>query len=655
VPNAGTKQSFNFLPPWLWLWLVGVALYLPEAISETRTLLNSLYMDARNLGESGYPVSGIQHQDPLRWFRYLPDLIATTIVLVGILTVLVPHARAAYLQRRFRMEDTATSLAIKEIGDFVHENAPGIRIKSNLLRTDQLAFVYPLGYRSTGLAVFGGLVRLWRSDRKAAEATVLHEIAHYRNGDVLIVGAGSPFSAFVRYSVPLLCLTGLLAHFPVYTFFSEGLEYSKATLTTAVTGGIWQLLDIPLLLVTTLAIPVVGIWCAEFSADRAAAVAQGSPDALERVLMALHHPKSRWRWLIFRLSHPPDKVRRWLVQHRNELMGATLLLLLFPITTAVQAFLNGVFRDMTVLNPLLIVVPPIVELFGGDAGEIPYHTEWDVFASYLQQRLDARVPYWLAMAILLPLWPVAVRYGRWLLHRRRQTTTPFRPGAYKAPLLSAAIMLGLLGLYSGVARYEPPPQEWLPAGDYTLNHFNPALSISIDNGWYISTKSQMYDLAQVAPEVPAHHVIWIQNVHTVYTPTYAPSLVAANMEAGPMRDTRFHDAAPRDMIGWFKEHPYLRITHSSPIVVGSAHGEEFDASISDLYRLETGGEAVCLPLFYYGVTGDNAPFGLCNKGRVRLIVVDTGGETVVIVIAGDELNEFLPEAKHVLDSVRWGE
>jgi hypothetical protein len=334
------------------------------------------------------------------------------------------------------------------------------------------------------------------------------------------------------------------------------------------------------------------------------------------------------------------------------------------MTAAVQALLNGVFRDVTVLNPLLIVVPSIVDFFGGDAGEIVHHPEWDVFASRLQQRLDARVRYWLAMAVLLLLWPVAVRYGRWLLHRSTQAVTPFRPEAYKAPLLSAAIMIGLLGLYSEVARYEPPPQGWLSAGDYSLNHFNPALSLSIGRGWYIFPTPQMYDVAIVAPDVAARQgMIWFQNVHKVYSPTYAPYLSSARVthayrekfNKDLLSDPRYHEAAPKDMSGWFKKHPYLKTTHSSPIVIGGAHGEQFDARVSLPHRFEADNEAECLPLFYHGVTGDDDWFVLC-KSKVRVIVVDIRGETVVIVIAAptDDFSNFLRAANQVLDSVRWG-
>jgi hypothetical protein len=124
-----------------------------------------------------------------------------------------------------------------------------------------------------------------------------------------------------------------------------------------------------------------------------------------------------------------------------------------------------------------------------------------------------------------------------------------------------------------------------------------------------------------------------------------------------LSDPRYHEAAPKDMVGWLKNHPYLRTTHSSPIVVGDAHGERFDASVTVPHRLEADGEQACLPLFYYGVTGQDEWFAPCEGMVIRVIVLDTSGETIVISIIGagvDDLNSFLPKAKHVLDTVRWG-
>src|SRR3712207_3882799 len=137
----------------------------------------------------------------------------------------------------------------------------------------------------------------------------------------------------------------------------------------------------------------------------------------------------------------------------------------------------------------------------------------------------------------------------------------------------------------------------------------------------------MYDVAVVASEVPVHHIIWFQNVHTIYTPKYAPYLSSARAARAyrekfnhdVLSDLRYHEPAPRNMSGWFKKHPYLKTTHLSPIVVGGAHGEQFDARVSLPHRFEADNEAECIPLFYYGVTGDDLWFVQC-KNKVRVIV-----------------------------------
>jgi Zn-dependent protease with chaperone function len=88
--------------------------------------------------------------------------------------------------------------SLAEVSTFVKQYAPDIIIKYSTRYMPGRAFVYPIGYRQMGLAVSGQLLDLWRKDQQAAKAILLHEIAHYRQGDAYIIGAGSLLEIVIR-------------------------------------------------------------------------------------------------------------------------------------------------------------------------------------------------------------------------------------------------------------------------------------------------------------------------------------------------------------------------------------------------------------------------------------------------------------------------
>ncbi len=188
--NPLESQESRSLPPWLWFWLVVYTLTFPTLIDSLRSSLNDIF----SLEVSPVEKTIVPHFYLLYRLLNVPEVIPSLVLLLGILTIFIPWIRAAWLERHFDLtEPPSTIPALQAVSEFVHRYAPDLRIKVNLRRFDQLAFVYPLGYRTTAVAIFGGLITRWRSDRQAAEAILLHELAHYRNGDTLIVGAGSFF------------------------------------------------------------------------------------------------------------------------------------------------------------------------------------------------------------------------------------------------------------------------------------------------------------------------------------------------------------------------------------------------------------------------------------------------------------------------------
>jgi len=547
------------------------------------------------------------------------------------------------------------SPALKDIAGFVHEHAPEIEVKGNLLRTDHLAFVYPLGYRKRAMALFGGVVRLWRSDRKAAEAVILHEVAHGRNGDVLIVGAGSLFTTLVRY-IPLLGILSLLISVPAYSISMVGtLDVGDvAAALLRLVPKLWPYLLVAMM--ATLLAPVTAIWCAEFNADRFAVQVQGTNAPLVSVLDKLPQRASWWRWLIFRITHPPDRMRKWTITKTGGLARPIFLLLLFPIAAVLEGFMievQGAWGLVFNSN----------DAAGGD-----------VFAARLVSSMNRVALYCLVLTALIALWPVLARYWAFLFTAHRTGERTLGGVVYRNYLIGAGILAVILGLYfSAVRYYEPlakydlPEAGWWPPGKYSTSLFRPAMSFEVGPGWWVEPEDEKYDVLTLdkgkVAEGQYHGSVNFQNVHEVFR---------ADLTVEDVTAASNHEDAPDNMVEWFQEHPYVDTTRLLPITVGGAPGVQFDARISESYAPQVRPDystcttsVLCLPLFSYGEGSEAGWFALFGAYRpglrpvvglnYKVIVVNVKGETVVIVVTApyDKFDDFLLDADKVLDSVRW--
>ena len=395
------------LPPWLWFWLVIYAISLPNLVASWQQSLAAI-PSPTDLQPEAVGGSTI-----LVWvvptLASAAELTPSVALFLGVLAIFLPWTRAAYLRRTYRLTDQSPqSPALNEIEEYLGNHAPGIQVRTNLLRTDQLAFVYPLGYRRTAIALFGGLVKLWRSDREAAEAVLLHETAHYRYGDALIVGAGSFFETVIRN---LLLLYLLFLFVPQVlqvaaqriTFVQEAVALGVPliylvlfTLSQVLLSVVLVFLQSVSLLFWTASIfvlPLLGIWMAEFNADRFAAAAHGSKITVLQALNQLSRPTSYWRWLLMRLSHPPEKLRRWAVRHYGRATGTTLLLLFFPLALLAKL--------------LALTAWALASYLGASFGSQEIGQQ---MVANVSSAIRTYAPIWLAMAIVILSWPIAKKY-----------------------------------------------------------------------------------------------------------------------------------------------------------------------------------------------------------------------------------------------------
>jgi len=192
------------------------------------------------------------------------------------------------------------------------------------------------------------------------------------------------------------------------------------------------------------------------------------------------------------------------------------------------------------------------------------------------------------------------------------------------------------------ARPLPEDPKALRPGTYRSEEFKPSLSFHVGKGWSSSSLEASDDLEITRGQTAR---LGFFNVQDVYKPTTTGSAIVVD--------------APKDMVGWLQQHPYLQTSQSEPVRVGGVKGVQFDVVLGDLPQTYNGtcsslvGNPNCVDLFRLS-TG--APILLVEGYKASAIVLeDVEGETVTIgfVSRASEFGEFAPEAQKVLDSVEW--
>ena len=193
------------------------------------------------------------------------------------------------------------------------------------------------------------------------------------------------------------------------------------------------------------------------------------------------------------------------------------------------------------------------------------------------------------------------------------------------------------------ARPLPEDPKALRPGTYRSEEFKPSLSFHVGKGWSSSPLEEASDFLEIARGQTAG--LNFTNVQEVYKPT---KIGSANVVD-----------APKDMVGWFQQHPYLQTSKPEPVTVGGVKGLQFDVVVGDLPQnyiptcTSIVGNPNCVDLFRLSTGG---PILLVEGDKAGVIVLeDVGGETVTIgfVSPASEFGELAPEAQKVLESVEW--
>ncbi|KAB8184459.1 M48 family metalloprotease [Microbispora catharanthi] len=369
---GGPSRSW-MLPPWLWFYLIAYLLVgVPGLIgdwirqaTDYRTLITNSPMGvARTAGI----VLGVAS---------IAQLFPALILLGAMASLLLPGFRGRRVERRHDLR-VSDNPVIEEMAAFVRRQDPSVEIRfseSNRMT----ARVYPVGWKQARIAVFLPLTVLWRADPEAAEAVLLHEIAHRRQRDHHVVGLASPFTWLVRVWGPIFVVVGLL---PITLYVTLGGAAGRL-----LTG---QLLVHAAVVPRMLLLPVVALWLAELGADRLA-VRQCGADALIRAL-ALERtlPGGRLRRVSRVLTHPPAALRRKVAGGR--FCGLTGLAVAWPATFVVR---------LVLVSALAL---PAFMLTGEDIGAAIAHVFQSIVKGLAFDRLLLG-----GSTVLLVVWPWIVR------------------------------------------------------------------------------------------------------------------------------------------------------------------------------------------------------------------------------------------------------
>ncbi|MFJ5548196.1 hypothetical protein [Streptomyces sp. NPDC093225] len=429
-PAPAANPSHAGPPPWLWLLF---ALYLVRAPALARWWTDRA---ADLLGHGAYP-SRLATSGGFLTLVALSavQLMPVVHVLAGVLGALLPGVRRRSVERRYGLLPPAAPVlaegreVLDEIARFLADHAPRTELQVNPVRRDQIARVYPGGPRSTRIAAFEPLLVLWRRDRGAAGAVLLHELGHRRAGEQHLAGIGSPFPALVRRWPYVFALCALL---PVVTLF----------LTAGPAAGLMpaQLLVVVLAVPHALLVPVCALWTAELAADRHAATV-GGPENLRR---ALEHIAATAPRGTARLHHPPLRLRQWFAARTGRPTADLLLLAALPA---------ALLADLALA---LVGAVPAYHLLGAT-----WSDAWWTALVLARRQLAAGLPWGPVLAVLL-LWPLlttASRLRRRPVHPGTPTGTRIaRPVWTAAALLpAAALLLGHLPTTDHEARAGTQP------------------------------------------------------------------------------------------------------------------------------------------------------------------------------------------------------
>lgn len=235
--------------------------------------------------------------------------------------------------------------------------------------------------------------------------------------------------------------------------------------------------------------------------------------------------------------------------------------------------------------------------------------------------------------------------------RSQRPAAPFQIRLRDVLAVAAVVILGLgllVGGYSVLNQRPTPtptPQATgpvaLPPGTYTSTLFQPAVTLTLPSGWWISTDSPDYFAVQPVATNQAGVYIF-SNPRPMSQAATCPE--AAEPSVGTL-DVQ--------LAAWIKARPGFTTSPLRPVTIGGRRGVELDVSIAEGWTqscpFANGLPAV--PLF----VGTNSYFWVvAGSERLRLDLLHVDGNTVVVDVDafdGSLMDALLAQAQPIVQSV----
>jgi hypothetical protein len=223
--------------------------------------------------------------------------------------------------------------------------------------------------------------------------------------------------------------------------------------------------------------------------------------------------------------------------------------------------------------------------------------------------------------------------------QRRIVWQSFRLGMLVTLLVLA---LSACGGNERFSKPQPLPEEeqQLRTGVYRSEEFKPSLTFRVGEGWSTLPPEAIDTLFIVQGETRR---IGFVGAYEVYKPTQTGALNVVE--------------EPKDMVGWFQQHPYLQTSKPEPVTVGGVKGVQLDVVVEDLPEDHFGVcGSDCVDLFANLSTVSALPVFQVEGDKMRLIVLEGVkgfGAKITYTSPTTEFDEFAPEAQKVIDTVEW--
>ena len=216
-------------------------------------------------------------------------------------------------------------------------------------------------------------------------------------------------------------------------------------------------------------------------------------------------------------------------------------------------------------------------------------------------------------------------------------------------VMLAALVVVALAACGGTekeAKPRPLPEDdkALQPGEYRSEEFEPSLSFRVGDGW-TNVPPESSEFLAIQRGVMGG--VSFFRLKEVYEPA---RMGMPNVEEAP-KD-------PKGWVAWGRHHPYLRTSELEQGEVGGVEGKRIDVVVGDLpedYRGRCGTDCVDIGRVE-GVPPLKNDVLIQEGDKARVTFLDVEGETVIVSIYSPAivLDDFVPEAQKVIDTVKWG-